>query len=171
MQTIKYDKFKELFSEAYDDYICCRKFNQFYLKTRLMQILMLMHEELTTQTCSNQLQRSLKNNYEKVMQVKNYIDSNIPLSFELQSLSDIAGLSPNFFCKIFKDIIGDAPINYINKCKINMAKKMLIETNKQIKQIALECGFENDTYFFTLFKSMAGMTPATYRERHSIYFL
>lgn len=48
--------------------------------------------------------------------------------------------------------------------KINLAKEMLTHTNKTIKEIALELGFENNDYFFTVFRRTAGVTPVNYRK-------
>ena len=59
---------------------------------------------------------------------------------------------------------GFAPLQYIQEVKINLAKEMLTHTNKTIKEIALELGFENNDYFFTDFRRTAGVTPVNYRK-------
>lgn len=59
---------------------------------------------------------------------------------------------------------GFAPLQYIQEVKINLAKEMLTHTNKTIKEIALELGFENNDYFFTVFRRTAGVTPVNYRK-------
>jgi len=41
-----------------------------------------------------------------------------------------------------------------------------MDTNKCVKEILFDLGFENDTYFFTLFKKKEGLSPLEYRERH-----
>lgn len=68
------------------------------------------------------------------------------------------------FRKIFKKYTGFAPLQYIQEVKINLAKEMLTHTNKTIKEIALELGFENNDYFFTDFRRTAGVTPVNYRK-------
>ena len=45
------------------------------------------------------------------------------------------------------------------------AKRFLIESNKSIKEIAYECGFENDSYFYTLFKKTEGISPSAYQRK------
>ena len=45
-----------------------------------------------------------------------------------------------------------------------MAKELLTNTSKSIKEIAFELGYENKDYLFTAFRKVSGMTPAGYRK-------
>ncbi len=45
-----------------------------------------------------------------------------------------------------------------------MAKELLTNSSKTIKEIAFELGFENKDYFFTVFKKVTGTTPKSYRQ-------
>lgn len=65
---------------------------------------------------------------------------------------------------MFKEYTGFAPSQYIQEVKISMAKEMLTNTCKPIKEIAFELGYENKDYFFTIFKKVTGMTPINYRR-------
>jgi YesN/AraC family two-component response regulator len=67
---------------------------------------------------------------------------------------------------VFREIVGDNVIAYVNRCKIRDAKKSLIDTNKAVKEISFEYGFENETYFYTLFKKLEGITPSEFRVQH-----
>ena len=46
-----------------------------------------------------------------------------------------------------------------------MSKEMLTNTNKSIKEIAFDLGYENKDYFFTVFKKFTGITPVHYRKQ------
>lgn len=164
MITNQYEKFQELFSNIHHEYIYGRKDNQIFLKSSLLQILILAYEELSSVSLLNSSSRSIRLNHSKIMETKKFIDSNIHMKFKLDNLADMVNLSPSYFCRTFKTILGEAPINYINKNKIRLVKKMLLETNKAIKEISYTCGFENDTYFFTLFKKSTGMSPSKFRD-------
>ena len=48
---------------------------------------------------------------------------------------------------------------------------MLLEAEKSIKEIIIECGFENQSYFFRLFKKTVGVTPSVYAQRNMYYGL
>jgi AraC-like DNA-binding protein len=168
--TRQFDTMKEFFSSLYEGFVSTDDDSGFYIKTILMQILMLYHMELFSHSRHVSRSRSHNINMKKVMKAKAIIDSNVSARFKLSELAEVAGLSPNFFCRIYKEIIGETPINYINKCRINMAKRMLLETDLPIKQIAYECGYENETYFFTLFKKLTGISPMEYRAKNSALF-
>ena len=81
-----------------------------------------------------------------------------------ESLAEITCMSYSKFRKIFKEYTGFAPSQYIQEVRINMAKELLTNTSKSIKEIAFELGYENKDYFFTAFRKVSGMTPAGYRK-------
>jgi AraC family transcriptional regulator len=130
-----------------------------------LQLLIMVVEEWSNISKKDSTSRSIRNNYPKIIKTKEYMDQNIKKNLALDQLALIAGLSPSFFCRMFKRIIGVSPVTYINNCKINMAKQLLTNTNMCAKEISLECGFENETYFYTLFKSQQGISPLSYREK------
>ena len=68
------------------------------------------------------------------------------------------------FRKIFKEYTGFAPAQYIQEVRINMAKELLTNTSKSVKEIAFELGYENKEYFFASFKKVSNMTPIGYRK-------
>lgn len=80
-----------------------------------------------------------------------------------EELARITCMSYSRFRKIFKEYTGFAPSQYIQEVRINMAKEMLTNTSKSIKEIAFELGYENKDYFFTVFKKITGTTPISYR--------
>ena len=80
-----------------------------------------------------------------------------------EALAQTTCMSYSKFRKIFKEYTGFAPSQYIQEVRINMAKEMLTNTSKSIKEIAFELGYDNKDYFFTAFKKTTGMTPVNYR--------
>ena len=83
-----------------------------------------------------------------------------------EELARITCMSYSKFRKIFKEYTGFAPSQYIQEVRITMAKELLTNTSKSIKEIAIELGYEKKDYFFTVFKKVTGNTPITYR-RHT----
>lgn len=81
-----------------------------------------------------------------------------------EELARLVCMSYSKFRKIFKEYTGFAPSQYIQEVRINMAKEMLTNTSRSIKEIAFELGYENKDYFFTSFRKVAGMTPVGYRK-------
>ena len=82
-----------------------------------------------------------------------------------EKLAGLTCMSYSKFRKIFREYTGFAPSQYIQEVRINMAKEVLTNTSKSIKEIAFELGYENKDYFFTVFKKVTGMTPVNYRKQ------
>ena len=81
-----------------------------------------------------------------------------------ERLAEVTYMSYSKFRKIFKEYTGFSPSQYISEVRINMAKEILTNTCRSIKEIAFELGYENKDYFFTVFRKATGMTPTTYRK-------
>jgi len=165
LKTSRFEQYLELFKNIYNEWVYQSKVTVLYTKSLLMQILIKAYEEYTSEGTLINASRSIQLNHTRVTAARVYIDNNPRKWFTLAELASYSGLSRNFFCRIFRDIIGVTPVEYINRQKINAAKKLLIETNYSIKAIAYELGFENDTYFYSMFKNKAGLTPTDYRQK------
>lgn len=91
----------------------------------------------------------------------NYSDANL----SVESVSAYVGLSPNYIRTIFKGRTGQSISSFINETRIATAKALLLESDRPANKIAEEAGFSNSTYFYTLFKKMAGQTPDEFRKQ------
>ncbi len=67
------------------------------------------------------------------------------------------------FRKLFKEYTGLSPAKYIQEVRFSKTKEALTNSDRSIKEIAYDMGFDNYEYFFTAFRRLAGMTPAEYR--------
>ena len=94
-----------------------------------------------------------------------YIENNISLDLTVEKLAKMAGFHPNYFIRFFKKHMGNSPINYINKIKMEKAKELLsINDEMNISEIAYTIGF-NDVYHFSkVFKKYTGFSPSEFRN-------
>lgn len=99
-----------------------------------------------------------------VKHVKQYIDDHYLQSVTLDMLSKKLHMSGSYLSHKFKGFTGFAPMEYIIRRRIGKAQALLISTDKSITEIAAEVGYENNSYFNTLFKKMVGKTPLDYRR-------
>ncbi|MGG2073735.1 bifunctional transcriptional activator/DNA repair enzyme AdaA [Lysinibacillus irui] len=93
-----------------------------------------------------------------------YIDQHFTEKLTLDSLASICHGSPYHMHRTFKKIKGITPVEYIQQVRVHTAKKILIQTNKAIGDIAISVGMTNTPYFITLFKKKTGLTPAQFRQ-------
>lgn len=92
-----------------------------------------------------------------------YIMNNFSQDISVQELARHVGCNPDYLTKLFKHAFGKPIISFINEIRIEHAKHLLVTTNKQIKQIAAECGYNSDIHFRQTFKKMEGITPKEYQ--------
>lgn len=89
-----------------------------------------------------------------------YMDSN----FNLQALSNILSVTPNYLSSKFKDEIGIGFTKLLNELRITHAKQLLSSYQYKIYEVANLCGIEDVRYFARLFREHTGQTPKEYRN-------
>lgn len=94
-----------------------------------------------------------------------YIYDHYKEDITLEDIANICSISPCYFSRVFKKELGVNFITYINKMRIDEAKKILINSNETINNISLKMGFDNCGYFIKVFKKIIGVTPKKYRQK------
>lgn len=103
--------------------------------------------------------------FEKLNSMKNvlsYISDNYSSSISLDTLAKIAGMNPRYFCRYFRGMTERTPIDYLNYYRIECACEMLSTRNISIKETAISCGFNDESYFIRTFHKYKGITPKQY---------
>ncbi|SEO33080.1 AraC family transcriptional regulator [Paenibacillus sp. OV219] len=93
-----------------------------------------------------------------------YMRMNCSRRLPLQKLADLCEISPAYFSRTFHEEMGIPPLTYLNNQRIELSKQMLMATAKPVKQIALEVGFSQPSYFIERFRIAEGVTPTVFRE-------
>lgn len=103
--------------------------------------------------------------YQKgILQVASYMNQHYTENLPIETLSEMCGISKNYFISSFKKVIGETPHNYLIKLRISKARILLETTDDSIQEIAAHCGFQKANTFSSLFKSITGSTPSEYRK-------
>ncbi|MDB4926524.1 GlxA family transcriptional regulator [Mucilaginibacter sp.] len=79
-------------------------------------------------------------------------------------IKEIPGSRRNI-ARRFKLVTGITPIEYLQKTRIEAAKKLLIQTNQQMTEVMINSGYSDPKAFRKIFKKTVGMTPTGYREK------
>lgn len=162
-QTRHYDKLEPMFAEVNHLYTKDSLGNQNTMKEIMIDIFQIIDEEWTDGEMP-QVKGSILRHYDLILSCKQYIDSNLEKHFTLDELAAHCGFSKNFFSKIFKEITGMTPFEYIIESRMLLARKLILTTNISIEQIVFLCGFDDRTYFYRMFKKRFQSTPAMYRK-------
>ncbi|SEK58260.1 helix-turn-helix transcriptional regulator [Paenibacillus sp. OK003] len=107
------------------------------------------------------------NNLEKITALLPEMQKNAHLPFELEGWANQVGLTPNYFCSLFKKATKMTPVSYITKCRIQRSKLLLLSNpSMPIKEVAILSGYPGNSYFNKKFMESEGKTPAEFRRIH-----
>lgn len=96
--------------------------------------------------------------------VINCIKENYMLPLSTEELSGLAGYSSDYLCRVFKKYTNYTVNEYIVKCRLEASKKLLLNSNLSIKEVADRAGFNSQAYFSRIFKQKNGVTPLEYKN-------
>lgn len=94
-----------------------------------------------------------------------YIDRNLYGNLSLNEISAVCNLSPNYLSRLFKKYESVSFKYYVNKKRIEHAKKLLKSTDMSINEIAFKLGYNDCSYFNKVFKNMETVTPSEFRNK------
>jgi len=101
---------------------------------------------------------------EQIKSVLEYIESHYKGNLTLEQLSQIAGMNEKYFCRVFRSITHQSPMDYVNFYRIEHAAYLLDSTTMSITTVGMDCGFTESSYFTKVFKKYKGLTPRQYRK-------
>lgn len=110
----------------------------------------------------------IKLHQKEVYTAQQYIRNNFDKDIGIDDILSGTGLSRYYFIKVFKSIAGQSPYEYLTKHRINNAKKLLMETDFNINEVAELCGFAETNNFIKCFKRHTGTTPLKFRKDWNI---
>ncbi|MBD2465930.1 helix-turn-helix transcriptional regulator [Oscillatoria sp. FACHB-1407] len=103
-----------------------------------------------------------------IQRVIDYISQNLHQEIQVADLAEVAKISHFYFCHVFKQSIGISPYQYLIQQRVERAKQLLQDSEMAIAEIALECGFSNQSHFTRRFQQMTGLTPKVYRNQQKL---
>jgi len=103
-------------------------------------------------------------NDDRIDKVMNHAIMNAHKKITLKEIANLVNMSEAGFSRFFKSRTEKNFTGFINEIRLSRAQKLLVETNKSIHEISLECGYENLSYFNRQFKSYNNLSPKVFRE-------
>lgn len=106
-------------------------------------------------------------NIHAVQRMQQYIKTHLQDSISLKNLADAAGYSPWHANRVFKELVGRTPFEYIRACRLTQAAlKMRDDVNrKRIIDVALDFVFDSHEGFTRAFSKQFGVAPKSYQKR------
>ena len=100
----------------------------------------------------------------RVKTVLEYIEKHYQSPITLAELAEVAGMNPQYFCRAFKEVTMQSPMDYVIYYRLEHAARLLSATDMSVMDVALECGFNDCSYFIRVFKKQKNVTPNQYRK-------
>ena len=95
-----------------------------------------------------------------------YLQENYQNDISLQMIADAFHFTSAYLTKIFKKYVGDTPQHYLTGLRIQKAQQLIRQSpNLPAQVVGRMVGYEEPSYFYRVFKSTTGMTPADYRDQ------
>lgn len=102
--------------------------------------------------------------YNTLEAAKQYIQDHFRENIDREAVANVACITPNYLSKRFHAETGMSLREYVNQLRIAEAKRLLLSTNKSVSEIAGEVGFDNISYFSTVFRKLCGMSPVDWKS-------
>ncbi len=100
-----------------------------------------------------------------IAKARKYIHKNLDRPLPLGEVAHQAGLSESHFCRLFRNCAGLTLTDYVNRCRIDWAKRELLKPEKRISEIAFTVGYQSLSQFNRSFARIVGQSPTIYRRQ------
>jgi AraC-like DNA-binding protein len=100
--------------------------------------------------------------------VLDHIYQHLDKPLEIPELAALVKMTRGAFSAAFRQAFGLPPKHYVIQCRMDRAKILLVRTDAPIKKIASQVGYENEFFFYRIFKKYTGATPDEYRRQNNL---
>ncbi len=139
------------------------------MQREMLQMMLKRYLILCTRIYKSKMQYPIENRDSDIIREFNFL---VETHFKsIHSVTEYAGLlhkSPKTISNIFRKLNSKSPLQFIQERKMLEAKRLLIYTTRQIKEIAYEVGFEDIQTFSRFFKRNEGVSPSKYKESRQL---
>ncbi|WP_433615862.1 AraC family transcriptional regulator [Paenibacillus cellulositrophicus] len=133
-------------------------------KAHLLRIFALLSAQAPLGENSKSRPTGSHDKVERLKTALHYIHDHYAEPLKLKELAGQINMSEGHFCRFFKQMTQKSPVEYVNHYRVLKACKLLENTDKKIVEVAMDVGFDNLSYFITVFKHHKGCTPSKYRK-------
>lgn len=102
----------------------------------------------------------------KIRKARIFFRDNLEQPIDVEKLAYDLNIGYSYFRKMFKKFTGISPVQYHLLLRLQKARELLVSTDKSIKEIAVQLGFQSIFYFTRIFKKKMGIPPSELRKNH-----
>lgn len=135
------------------------------IKTYLKMVLMLLVNQYAAYAGKIETFQRQERALDRLRPLFRYIGDNLGSSVQVRQAARMCGMSESYFMNFFKQVTGLSFVAYLNNFRVEQAQLLLAQTDESMVSISQQVGFCDQSYFGTVFRKIAGTTPAAYRRR------
>jgi len=115
---------------------------------------------------------NLQRNHEDfdIGRVQDHIEKNYSEQLNIPTLAKKFNMSSRTFIRKFTSITGNTPLEYVQRARIEGAKRFLEKGRLTVEQVCMEVGYADFGFFRNIFKRLTGLTPQEYKKKYSQMF-
>ena len=102
----------------------------------------------------------------RMTKIHDFVGAHYHRKIYLKELADLVNMSEQSFSRFFTKMMGRSFFSFLNEYRINVAARMLVDSEASVSQIGFACGYESPPFFFKKFKSIFKVSPAKYRKKY-----
>jgi AraC-like DNA-binding protein len=96
-----------------------------------------------------------------------FIEGNYGRNLSLEEMAQVTGVTPQHLCRLFKQSFSMRPFEYLTRFRLKKAKEFLVSPeNPLLKEVASAVGYNDTSYFCSVFRQFEGMTPMEFKRMH-----
>ena len=100
-----------------------------------------------------------------VSKARAFIAERLGEELSLAQVARASGMSPFYFCKVFKGATGVTFTDYVSRARVEKTKQLLLNPNVRVSEAAYEAGFQSLSQFNRVFRRVEGQAPSDYRDK------
>lgn len=108
-----------------------------------------------------------KHEDEPIKQAQEFIENNLSEKISVEELAVKYSIGKRHFERRFKKATNNTPVEYIQRVKIEAAKKQFETTGKNVNEVMYDVGYSDSKFFRTVFKKVTGLSPIDYKNRYN----
>lgn len=95
---------------------------------------------------------------------KEYMKQHLEEPIAIEEIAEHVSMSVSYFTKVFREMTGFSPYEYLLRLRLEQAKELLLQTELSVGEIAYRSGFHSDSNFIYFFKKETGISPLKFRR-------
>ncbi|GCE07272.1 AraC family transcriptional regulator [Dictyobacter aurantiacus] len=103
----------------------------------------------------------------QIGRVRDYVLAHLDQELSLEALARQVGFSPYHFARLFRQTTGESPHQFVLRQQVEQAQHLCEKSEMPLAQVALACGFSNQSHLTRVFKRYLGLTPRAFRQQYT----